>query len=60
MARRTGPSRLELKRQAGSFSNAPAGNVIFTTALQASPVRTMPPCDPAKHGSDREFQRLAV
>jgi hypothetical protein len=33
MARRTLPSRLELKRPFGSGSEAPLGKVIFTTAL---------------------------
>jgi hypothetical protein len=33
IARRAFPSRLELKRRAGSFSDAPLGNVSFTTFL---------------------------
>jgi hypothetical protein len=33
IARRTLPSRLELKRRLGSFSEAPFANVSFTTAL---------------------------
>jgi hypothetical protein len=33
IARRVFPSRLELKRRAGSFSEAPLANVIFTTLL---------------------------
>ena len=33
IARRTFPSRLELKRRAGSFSNAPFAKVSFTTLL---------------------------
>src|SRR5262245_52523037 len=45
MARLTFPSRLELKRRAGSFSEAPLANVILTTFLYVSPVQTMPPCD---------------
>src|SRR6478752_7336584 len=42
MARRTFPSRLELKRRAGSFKDAPLKKVSFTTALYDSPVQ-MPP-----------------
>src|SRR5256885_16178288 len=33
IARRVFPSRLELKRPAGSFSDAPLANVSLTTAL---------------------------
>src|SRR5678815_4278979 len=33
IARRTLPSRLELKRRAGSFRDAPLANVSFTTLL---------------------------
>src|SRR5262249_12906058 len=33
IARRTFPSRLELKRRAGSFRDAPLANVSFTTFL---------------------------
>src|SRR5689334_6301774 len=45
IARRTFPSRLELKRRAGSFSDAPLANVSFTTFLYDSPVQMMPSCD---------------
>src|SRR3954471_8266827 len=45
MARRTLPSRLELKSFAGSFSEAPLANVSFTTLLYVSPVQMMPSCD---------------
>src|SRR5258708_912279 len=45
IARRVFPSRLELKRRAGSFRDAPLAKVSFTTFLYDSPVQTMPPCD---------------
>src|SRR5438309_2380782 len=45
IARRTFPSRLELKRPAGSFRDAPLANVSFTTFLYDSPVQMMPSCD---------------
>src|SRR5581483_11295478 len=45
IARRTLPSRLELKRRAGSFSDAPFANVSLTTLLYDSPVQMMPSCD---------------
>src|SRR3954470_14052533 len=45
IARRTFPSRLELKRRAGSFKDAPLANVSFTTFLWDSHVQTMPSCD---------------
>src|SRR5271169_553521 len=45
IARRTFPSRLELKSRAGSFSDAPLANVSFTTFLYVSPVQMMPSCD---------------
>src|SRR5437763_14904482 len=45
IARRTLPSRLELKRRAGSFSDAPLAKVSFTTFLYDSPVQMMPSCD---------------
>src|SRR5919206_4677831 len=45
MARRVLPSRLELNKPAGSFSDAPFANVIFTAVLYVSPVQTMPSCD---------------
>src|SRR5213593_4633375 len=45
IARRTFPSRLELKRRAGSFSDAPLAKVSFTTFLYDSPVQMMPSCD---------------
>src|SRR5204863_4621433 len=45
IARRTFPSRLELKRRAGSFNDAPFANVSFTTLLYDSPVQMMPSCD---------------
>src|SRR5436853_293123 len=45
IARRTLPSRLELKRRAGSFRDAPLANVSFTTLLYDSPVQMMPSCD---------------
>src|SRR4051795_5843831 len=44
MARRVLPSRLELKRPAGSSSEAPLAKVIFTTFLYVSPVQTRPSC----------------
>src|SRR5262249_54857757 len=43
MARLTFPSRLELKRPAGSFNAAPFANVSLTAFLYVSPVQTMPP-----------------
>src|SRR5438105_14129684 len=39
------PSKLELKRRAGSGIQAPRANVSFTTFLYASPVQTIPWCD---------------
>src|SRR6266581_6478164 len=45
IARRTFPSRLELKRRAGSFRNAPLAKVSFTAFLWDSPVQMMPSCD---------------
>src|SRR4051794_27681114 len=45
MARRTFPSRLELKRPDGSFNAAPLANVSLTMFLYVSPVQTMPPWD---------------
>src|SRR5687767_9213023 len=45
MARLTLPSRLELKRPEGSFSEAPLAKVIFTTFLYVSPVQISPLCD---------------
>src|SRR5262249_48352984 len=45
IARRTCPSRLELKSLAGSFSDAPFAKVSFTTFLYDSPVQMMPSCD---------------
>src|SRR5947199_8293264 len=45
IARRTFPSRLELNRPAGSFSDAPLAKVSFTTFLYDSPVQMMPSCD---------------
>src|SRR5688572_33135914 len=45
MARLTLPSRLELKRVEGSFSDAPLAKVSFTTVLYVSPVQTKPSCD---------------
>src|SRR5688572_4402331 len=45
MARLVLPSRLELKRPAGSFRNAPFAKVIFTTFLYVSPVQISPLCD---------------
>src|SRR5207302_1885832 len=39
------PSRLELKRRAGSFRDAPRTKVSFTTFLYDSPVQMMPSCD---------------
>src|SRR6185437_10411124 len=45
IARRAFPSRLELKRRAGSFRDAPLAKVSFTTFLYDSPVQMMPPCD---------------
>src|SRR5213079_1329800 len=45
IARRTFPSRLELKRRAGSFSDAPLAKVSFTAFLYDSPVQMMPSCD---------------
>src|SRR5438876_8933381 len=45
MARLALPSRLELKRPAGSFREAPLAKVIFTTFLYVSPVHISPLCD---------------
>src|SRR5256714_5135179 len=45
IARRTFPSRLELKRRAGSFRDAPLAKVSFTIFLYDSPVQMMPSCD---------------
>src|SRR6202047_3220111 len=45
IARRVFPSRLELKRRAGSFSDAPLAKVSFTTFFYDSPVQMMPSCD---------------
>src|SRR6059058_5054554 len=45
MARLAFPSRLELKRPAGSSSEAPFMKVSFTTDLYDSPVHTIPSCD---------------
>src|SRR5664279_1561576 len=45
IARRTFPSRLELKRRAGSCRDAPLAKVSFTTLLYDSPVQMMPSCD---------------
>src|SRR5207249_7109843 len=45
IARRTLPSRLELKRRAGSFSDAPLAKVNLTIDLYVSPVQTIPSCD---------------
>src|SRR5690242_8207740 len=45
MARLVLPSRLELKRPKGSFSEAPLAKVIFTTFLYVSPVQISPLCD---------------
>src|SRR5436305_14412022 len=45
MARRTLPSRLELKRPEGSSREAPLAKVIFTAFLYVSPVLISPSCD---------------
>src|SRR5438034_1339700 len=45
IARRTLPSRLELKRRAGSFRDAPLVKVNFTMDLYVSPVQMIPSCD---------------
>src|SRR5215471_1824787 len=45
IARRTLPSRLELKRRVGSLSDAPFAKVSLTTLLYDSPVQMMPSCD---------------
>src|SRR5665811_2100351 len=45
IARRTFPSRLELKRRAGSARDAPLAKVSFTTLLYDSPVQMIPSCD---------------
>src|SRR5438093_1360552 len=45
IARRTFPSRLELKRRAGSFRDAPLAKVNFTMDLYVSPVQMIPSCD---------------
>src|SRR6516225_9474522 len=42
MARRVLPSRLELNRPEGSFSEAPLAKVTFTTLLYVSPVQIIP------------------
>src|SRR3546814_18680506 len=44
IARRVLPSRLALKRPAGSSTDAPLAKVIFTTDLYVSPVQMMPAC----------------
>src|SRR5207245_11267278 len=44
IARRAFPSRLELKRRAGSFRNAPLAKVSFTTCLKDSPVQMVRSC----------------
>src|SRR5579864_7137753 len=53
MARLWLPSRLELKRPEGSFSEAPLANVVFTTLLYVSPVQINPSCDHT--GTPRHF-----
>src|SRR5579864_5882844 len=53
MARLWLPSRLELKRPEGSFSEAPLANVVFTTLLYVSPVQINPACDHT--GTPRHF-----
>src|SRR5438874_342772 len=45
MARLVLPSRLELKRPDGSWSEAPLAKVSFTTLLYVSPVQMIPACD---------------
>src|SRR5262252_3735198 len=45
IARRTFPSRLELKRLARSFRDAPLAKVNFTMDLYVSPVQMIPSCD---------------
>src|SRR3984893_2420040 len=45
IARRTFPSRLELKRRAGSLRDAPLAKVSFTTLQEDPPVQIMPSCD---------------
>src|SRR4029079_15694157 len=45
IARRTLPSRLELKSFEGSFHDAPLAKVSSTTDLYDSPVQMMPSCD---------------
>src|ERR1700685_279127 len=45
IARRTFPSRLELKSFFGSSTEAPRAKVNFTTCLYDSPVQTIPSCD---------------
>src|SRR5262245_25058299 len=45
IARRVLPSKLALKRHAGSGMLAPRANVSFTTFLYVSPVQTIPLCD---------------
>src|SRR5258708_7734835 len=42
IARRTFPSRLELKRRAGSFRDAPLAKVSFTTFFYDSPFQLIP------------------
>src|ERR1051325_7492852 len=44
IARRTFPSRLELKRRAGAFRNASLAKVSFTACLYDSPGQMMPSC----------------
>src|SRR4029079_2033409 len=53
MARRTLPSRLELKRPEGASSDAALGNVSFTLSLYVSPVQMMPSCSHV--GTPRHF-----
>src|SRR5438034_3339804 len=45
IARRTFPSRLELKRRAGSLTEPPLAKVNFTLDLYVSPVQMIPSCD---------------
>src|SRR3954471_18715431 len=47
------PSRLELNSPAGSSSDAPFANVIFTTLLYVSPVQMIPSC--SQTGTPRHF-----
>src|SRR5664280_103407 len=55
IARRTFPSRLELKRRAGSCRDAPLAKVSFTTLLYDSPVQMMPSCDQTGVPGDEDF-----